>query len=95
MNKEANNKHNIMDIQTYIFQTGMGQGQNKDLPFLSENEMKELNNIGYIGKNFKGERVYRETFLNTLNKGTFKVDQTKYDDGDFTECFTITRVIKN
>ena len=31
-------------------------------------------------------------YLNSLNKGAFKVTQTKCDNGDFCESFFVTRV---
>jgi hypothetical protein len=85
-----------MQILTYRIQTAMGSvtpwGCDK-LDFLSPEEAKELDTIGYTGKNSKGIPTGREGYLNSLGKGTFKVDQTKRDSGDFVEEFTITRVI--
>ena len=81
-----------MNIENYTFHTGMGMAKNEDLPFLTEAEMEELNTIGYSGKNSNGKRTTREEYLNSLDKGTFKVTQTQFDRGDFRECFHITRV---
>lgn len=78
-----------MNIETYQFNTSMGTGDADKLPFLSPEQAKELNLIGYSGKNSKGERTTREKYLNSLNIGTFKVEQTKYDNGDFQESFYI------
>lgn len=80
-------------IDTYRITTGSGMLNNSSsLPFLTAAELKEFDQIGYTGKNFKGERTNYEAWLNTLDKGEFKVDCTKHDTGDFYEQFTITRV---
>lgn len=82
-----------MKIETYTFSTAMGAGSKSDLPFLSSTEMTELNKIGSSGKNNKGERTSRMDYLNSIGKGVFSVLQTKFDNGDFTERFTIIRVL--
>lgn len=78
-------------IETFKIKTGMGKCREK-LPFLSEEEMKELDSIGYSGKTTKGERMSRVGYLNSLNKGEFDIKQTKHDNGDFLEEFIIVRV---
>lgn len=91
-----NFKRTNIEIETYNIRTCMGKVapmfvNTKPLPFITDEELDELNTIGYTGKNKKGIRTTREVFLNTLGKGRFRVEQTKFDNGDFTEKFTITR----
>lgn len=80
-------------IKTYSIQTGMGQIMNGTLDFLSGDEIDNMNLIGYSGK-LDGVKISREEYLNSLDKGEFKVEQTKYDNGDFSESFLIIRVTK-
>lgn len=79
-------------ISTYNISTCMGKvnGENP-LTFLSKEEQDNLNEIGYSGK-LNGERISRTTYLNSLGKGEFSIEQTKYDNGDFSERFIIIRV---
>lgn len=79
-------------INTYKIRTCMGKTTQK-LSFLTEEENEELNVIGYSGRTSKGEKMSREEYLNSLNKGEFKVEQTVYDKGDFCEEFIYTRVL--
>ena len=79
-------------METYRINTGMGIVHERyTLPFLSDDEFEEFNNIGYTGKNLKGVRVSRTDFLNSLGKGKFSISQTKFDNGDFSESFIIQR----
>ena len=81
-----------MKIETYHIITVLGECIEK-LPFLTDKQQGTLNLIGYSGK--LGEvKTSREQYLNSLNIGTFKVEQTKFDNGDFKEKFDITRVIE-
>ena len=58
-----------MNIKTYNMQTSMGKILNRDtFIFLSEDEINQLNHIGYTGK---GDR---EDYLNSLDRGVFKVE---------------------
>lgn len=83
-----------MNILTYNMTTCMGKCiQQAQLSFLSQEEIVELNEIGYTGKNSEGIKTTREEYLNSLNKGLFKVEQLTYDRGDFAETFLIIRVI--
>lgn len=84
-----------MAIETYRIKTCLGKltPWGSDLPFLSKDEKDELDNIGYSGKNNKGEKTSRVAFLNSLNKGEFEVEQTKWDNGDFCEEFIIIHVV--
>lgn len=86
------------NIQTdvYNIETSMGSITNywdgkrfKD--DLTENQAKEFDNIGYSGKLLDGTKITRLEYLNSLNIGQFTINQTKHDNGDFTEKFTITR----
>jgi hypothetical protein len=84
-------------IEEYTIFTCMGKLSNygyfkSKLSFLNEEQEKEFNNIGYTGKNSKGEEISRQQYLNSLGLGTFKVKQTKFDHGDFCEEFLIIRV---
>lgn len=82
-------------IETYKVSTCMGKIDNSQfsdtLPFLSNEELEALNEIGYTGK-LNSERISRVEYLNSLGKGQFLIEQTKSDEGDFCEEFTITRV---
>jgi len=81
-------------IETYNIRTGLGKVNGGDsLSFLTDEEAKELDTIGYTGKGNDGIRTTRLDFLNRLGKGEFKVNQTQRDSGDFSEAFTITRVL--
>lgn len=80
-----------MEISSHVVTTGMGKGHSI-LKFLSDVEVKNLDSIGYSGKNLKSEKINRQRYLNTLGKGQFQVEQTKIDTGDFSEKFLITRV---
>lgn len=64
------------------------------LSFLSDEETIEFNKIGYSGKNILEQKTNFSEYLNSLNKGEFEVQQTKFDNGDFTEKYTIVRVTK-
>lgn len=85
-------------IQQFCLTTSMGSLSNwgsnlQDI--LTEDEVNELNTIGYTGKNSKGEKSSFEDYLNSLNKGEFDVTQTKFDDGSFTEKFNVVRVFND
>lgn len=78
-------------IITFIIETAMGSCR-KSFPPLNYDELKEFNNIGYSGKTSDGKFSDRQTYLNSLGKGSFQVTQTKHDSGDFVEEFTIVWV---
>lgn len=82
-----------MKIETYLIRTVMGKLYMSSLPFLSTTEHDEFDQIGYSGETHQKLKMSSEQYLNSLGKGTFQVTQTKYDNGDFTENFTIVRVI--
>lgn len=77
----------------YMYKTIVGKCKAVDNPlyFLSENEKDEMDTIGYTGKNHAGKKISFENYLNSLNKGDFTVRQTKFDNGDFSEEYTIAR----
>ena len=80
-------------IHTHRIHTCMGKMTGGDkLPFLTEEEQKEFDNIGYSGKKINGEKVSRVSYLNSLGKGEFEITQTKWDSGDFCESFILIRV---
>jgi len=79
-------------VSTYIVNTGCGQVHDpSELPFLNEKEFKEFNLIGYTGKDSAGNKTNWEKYLDSLGKGTFNVTQTRWDNGDFSEEFVISR----
>jgi len=79
-------------IEKYNINTGMGKVfDHSSLPFLTDSEFEEFNNIGYTGKNNSGEKMNYGEFLNTLNKGEFTVIQTKFDNGDFSGRYSIIK----
>ncbi len=65
------------------------------LNFLSNEEQKEFDLIGYTRKNSQGFKMGRVEYLNSLrpDKEQFQIIQTKFDNGDFIEEFILTRVI--
>lgn len=69
----------------------MGKINCGQLPFLSHHQADAFNTVGYTGKNKVGKNTTRQQFLNGLNNGKFIVEQTKLDNGDFFEKFTIIR----
>lgn len=80
----------------YDIRTSLGKIDNElELDFLNENQINELNSIGYSGKNTKGEKISRIEYLNSLNKGEFTIKQLEFDNGTFRERYLITRYIKN
>ena len=74
----------MIKISHFKIQTCLGKLVNpRVLPFLTEEELAEFNHVGYtMSKN-------REQFLNNLERGTFAVIQTGFDQGDFCEEFII------
>jgi hypothetical protein len=87
-----------MEIINYDIRTSSGEltSFGDQLSFLTQEETSEFNNIGYSGKNLAGQKITREEFLNSIRPHEkFKVKQTKFDNGDFNEAFTITRVVMN
>lgn len=77
-------------IEQHKIRTSMG-ASDRHLEFLSTEEMKEFDYIGYSGKTLNGVPMSWVEYLNSLNKGYFSVSQTKSDRGDFVEEFMIVR----
>lgn len=82
-----------MKTEVFNIETGMGEYHGYSLYFLTDQELKEFNSIGYSGKTTDGKEISRTEYLNSLNKGKFSVTLTKMDSGDFREGFTIIRQI--
>jgi len=84
-----------MKIDTFNIKTCMGSVSTfigHPLAFLTAEEKDEFDVIGYSGKNSNNEKISWSEYLNTLNKGFFKIEQTKYDSGDFCEEYLVIRV---
>lgn len=84
-----------MNIDTKSISTCMGKISTyygHPLSYLSDFEKNELDTIGYSGKKINGEKISKIEYLNSLGKGDFKIEQTKFDKGDFCEEFLIIRV---
>jgi len=82
-----------MAVETYTFETSMGSVRanfGHPLHFLSEQEKKDFDEIGYRRK-LNGVEISRTEYLNSLGKGEFSLSQTKWDNGDFTEKFVLSR----
>jgi hypothetical protein len=85
-----------MALETYKFETSMGEVKEifgHPLHFLSEQEKKNFDQIGYSGK-LNGLETSRTEYLNSLKKGQFSTLQIKWDNGDFTEKFVLSRNTK-
>lgn len=85
-----------MAIKVHNIKTGMGRvsvNGAHPLYFLTEEQQKEFDEVGYSGRDLSGKKTNFEAYLNSLNIGEFRVSQTKRDGGDFSEAYTITRVI--
>lgn len=82
-------------MKTNIFhiETGCGQTQQWKEAGLNEQQSKDLNDIGYSGK-LNGVRMTRQTYFDQQvnnDKLNYTIQQTKWDNGDFSEAFTLTR----
>lgn len=89
--KEEHEIYREREVLSYTLSTVMGRS-NTPLPFLNAEQMTELNSIGYSGKRTNGDRMSKESYLNSLRLGQFKVSQVRFDNGDFSEEFLIIRV---
>lgn len=82
-----------MAIQIIAIETSMGSltfdSRKKLTHYLNEDELKELDLIGYSRKTSDGKETSRDVYLNSLGKGEFTVRQTRFDNGDFSEAFMI------
>ena len=85
-----------MALETYQFETSMGEVRanfGHPLDFLSEQEKKDFDQVGYSRK-LNGKPTSRTEYLNSLGKGEFTLLQIKWDNGDFTEGFVLSRHTK-
>ena len=87
-----------MLITQFGYKTSMGQIVPEDLgkfPFLSADELSNLQSIGYTGKDNTGKKIGYIEYLNSLrpNEMQFNRFQTKWDSGDFSEAFVMAVVI--
>lgn len=89
---ERTEREKETSIGTFNITTGMGKMMGEKLPFLTISQQNDFDSIGYSGKLLNGTVMSRQEFLNSLNIGTFKVEQTKFDDGSFEEKFLIIKV---
>jgi len=80
-----------MAIQTDIITTNQGYLTGNIPQYLSDDEIICLNCIGHSGKDLDGYKTNRVDYLNSLGKGEFSIEKTKFDNGDFREEFIITR----
>lgn len=84
-------------IETYKVTTNSGKVSTyfgHPLTFLTDEEKKELDSIGYTGKTTDGIKVSREDYLNSLGKGTFAITWIRSDNGDFSEHFVFVRAFE-
>lgn len=80
-----------IELQTHRIITAFGKLYSGKLLFLNKQQLKEFDNIG----SGSTRNMSREYFLNSLDKGTFKVIQTVYDNGNHMEAFNIIRAYIN
>lgn len=81
-------------VREYIVQTCMGKGWSQ-LPFLTAEQAKEADNIGYTGKDLTGHRTSIGSFLSSLEHGEISVSCTQCDTGDYCEKFLVVRHTKD
>ena len=88
----------MVQIAQYRIETGMGSlsRSSRDLlgNVLSESELNELDSIGYTGKTIQGDRISYQDYLNSLNKGSWNVCKTKFDNGDFSEAYNFAHAFQ-
>jgi hypothetical protein len=81
-----------MDIRNFNIRTGMGTLDRFSteilLNYLTEEEIAEVDSIGYRGKKLDGTKVSVQDYLNSLDKGTWKVVWQGGDRGEFTDFYT-------
>ena len=84
----------MIKVTSYHIQTCMGKLTpfGDKLPFLKESELEEFNLIGSSGKSSSGEKTNWMEYLSSIRpKDGFSIVQTKFDNGDFTEKYIITK----
>lgn len=77
-------------IQTFKVMSNSGI-IHQPIPWLTADELQELNIIGYTGLNSNKERTTREKYLNSLNKGQFKIEILHSDTSEWSEQLLIIR----
>jgi len=80
------------EVTTSKITTCMGKATWGDLPFLTNERFDEFNVIGYTGKNSKGEKTSKSSYLRSVDEKTLSLRQTKGDNGNFSEEFILTRI---
>lgn len=87
-----------MEKIVLIIETKAGRIINNGLDYyilsqtIGKEGIKELSKIGYTGKDLKGKKTTFEQYLNSLNKGEFKVERN--GERNFREQYIFT-YIKN
>ena len=85
-------------LDQFTLTTSMGS-LNKHLSslqnILTEEEVAELDVIGFTGKTSKGEKSSFANYLNSLGKGEFSIKQVGWDNGSFTEKYEVARYLPN
>ena len=80
-------------IQTADISMGWGHissYDNKPLPFLTREQVKEMESINYSGKLTNGKKCNHLTYLNSLGLGTFTMIRTG-GHRDESEDYTVVR----
>jgi len=75
-------------MKIYTIETNMGK-TTQSIPFLTEEQCKEFNSIGYSGKTTNGVPSNYSNYLNSLGIGHFKVQMSRCDSSTFYEEYTI------
>jgi len=77
--------------RSFMISTALGRSRDWGALGLTKRQIEELNTIGYTGKDSAGKRRTREQYLNSLDNGfVYTIQQTKFDNGDYTEAFAVS-----
>lgn len=79
-------------IKSFRIRRGLGcidWNDKKKLTFLSKKELDDIDQIGYSGKTQSGKKIAIEEYLNSLGKGSFIWTCTRWDNGDFSDEFSL------
>lgn len=81
-----------MTVNTYHLSMGMGQTNDwGNIPFLTRQDVKELNSIGYSGKDTKGKKMTWEAYLQAnYPDRSFSMIRTGGNGGEFTDYYTLS-----
>ena len=81
-----------MQILTFKIRTGMGNltldSEKILLNHLTKDELAEVDSIGYRRKKLDGTKISIEDYLNSLNKGIWKVVLEGHDGSEFTDVYS-------